>query len=434
MVIHQPSEIIDYDEVGTEQNVNELNEVNVDDVNKEKGASYVTIHSAGFRDFFLKAPLLRAIGDAGFEHPSVVQFETIPNAISGCDVLCQAKSGMGKTAVFVISILQTLDIEQNENVKDQERLKCLVLSHTRELAFQIKNEFDRFSKHMDNVQVNVVYGGVDRKKDIKMLAQDCPHILVGTPGRLMDLVQGNHLKVNNLTHFVMDECDKLLQKIDMRSDVQKIFLKTPRQKQTMMFTATLDQDMRKICRQFMNKPIEVSVDDESKLTLDGLLQYYVKLSENDKNRKLSDILDDLEFNQVIIFVKSTQRVKILNELLNECNFPSICIHSRMSQTERIEKYQAFKNYESRILVATDLFGRGIDIERVNIVINYDLPHDADSYLHRVGRAGRFGTKGLAISFIANPEDEEVLSKVQARFEVKIPTLPDDIPSHTYITS
>ena len=170
------------------------------------------------------------------------------------------------------------------------------------------------------------------------------------------------------------------------------------------------------------------------MTLHGLQQHYVKLAENEKNRKLIDLLDVLEFNQVCIFVKSVSRANELNKLLVECNFPSICIHSGMSQEERIARYKSFKEFNKRIMVATDIFGRGIDIERVNIVFNYDMPDSADSYLHRVGRAGRFGTKGLAITFVATPEDSTVLNQVQERFEVNITALPDKIEISSYMNA
>jgi ATP-dependent RNA helicase UAP56/SUB2 len=177
--------------------------------------------------------------------------------------------------------------------------------------------------------------------------------------------------------------------------------------------------------------MEVFIDDESRLTLHGLAQYYVKLAESEKNRKLSELLDSLEFNQIIIFVSNVRRAIELNKLLVECAFPSLCIHSKMKQEERIDIYSQFKKYKSRILVSTDLFGRGVDIERVNIVINYDMPKSSDDYLHRVNRAGRFGTKGLAVSFVASEDDTKVLESVQARFEVKINTMPEKIDSSTY---
>merc|ERR1712046_195923 len=252
---------------------------------------------------------------------------------------------------------------------------------------------------------------------------DCPHVIIGTPGRLLGLCREKDLKLDKLQQFVLDECDKCLDKLDMRKDVQQIFVATPKKKQVMMFTATMTSETRELCKKFMQDPHEITVD-ESKLTLHGLLQYFVKLTEKEKNRKLNDLLDALEFNQVVIFVKSVQRAIALDKLLVECSFPSIAIHSNLDQKERIVRYKQFKEFQKRIMVSTDLFGRGIDIERVNIVINYDMPEDSDSYLHRVGRAGRFGTKGLAITFITSEEDSNVLNQVQERFEVKVGELPD----------
>merc|ERR1711972_113725 len=171
---------------------------------------------------------------------------------------------------------------------------------------------------------------------------------------------------------------------------------------------------------------------ESKLTLHGLQQHYVKLKDNEKNRMLFELMDKLEFNQVVIFVKSVQRCMALTQLLVEQNFPVIAIHRGMNQEERLNKYQQFKDFQKRILVATNLFGRGMDIERVNIVFNYDMPEDSDTYLHRVARAGRFGTKGLAITFVSSDEDAAVLNQVQERFEVEITELPEEIDISTYI--
>merc|ERR1711934_894190 len=216
-------------------------------------------------------------------------------------------------------------------------------------------------------------------------------------------------------------------------DVQQIFMETPKKKQVMMFTATLSKETRELCKKFMQDPHEISVD-ESKLTLHGLLQYFVKLTEKEKNRKLNDLLDSLEFNQVVIFVKSVQRATALDKLLVECSFPSLSIHSGLSQEDRIARYKQFKEFQKRIMVCTDLFGRGIDIERVNIVINYDMSDDGDTYLHRVGRAGRFGTKGLALTFVATDEDAEVLKKVQERFEVNVGEMPSQIDTTSYLNA
>ncbi|WPG97976.1 atp-dependent rna helicase sub2 [Acrodontium crateriforme] len=405
------------------------------DTNAAAGkGSYVGIYSTSFKDMLLIPQLNKAITDCGFEHPSEVQHMCIPQAIVGTDVVCQAKSGMGKTAVFVISSLQRIDPVAGE-------CQVLVMCHTRELAFQIKNEYARFTKYMPEVKTAVFFGGTDIKENEKLLAnkETYPNVIVATPGRLNALVREKKLRLGSVKFFILDECDKMLDQIDMRRDVQEIFRQTPTEKQVMMFSATLSQAIRPICKKFMRNPMEVYVDDENELTLHGLQQFHVKLSESEKNRRLNDILDDLTYNQVIVFVKSTRRATELDRLLKECNFPSTAVHSGISQEERIKRYQAFKAFEHRICVSTDVFGRGIDIERINVAINYDMPdspanpgssekeailQSADTYLHRVGRAGRFGTKGAAISFISSERDEEVLKQIESRFNATIPEYPE----------
>merc|ERR1719238_2000377 len=414
-------ELPDFDEDQTEAK----EEPKDDEKDGKKGGAGV-MTASGFRDFLLKPELLRATVDCGFEHPSEVQHACIPQAILGSDILCQAKSGMGKTAVFVLACLQQIDASEKV-------VKVLVVCHTRELAYQIKHEFERFAKFFDKVKTAVVYGGMPIANDKEMLKDDCPHVLIGTPGRVKALCNDKDLKLDKLQQFVLDECDKCLDKLDMRKDVQQIFMATPKKKQVMMFSATMTSETRELCKKFMQDPHEISVD-ESKLTLHGLLQYYVKLSEKEKNRKLNDLLDALEFNQVVIFVKSVQRAIALDKLLVECSFPSLAIHSALDQEDRIARYKQFKDFQKRIMVSTDLFGRGIDIERVNIVINYDMPDDSDSFLHRVGRTGRFGTKGLALTFVSTDEDTEVLKRVQERFEVNIGEMPSQIDTTSYLNA
>ncbi|KAL3198434.1 hypothetical protein MRX96_014256 [Rhipicephalus microplus] len=347
------NDLLDYeDEDDQDQAVGE----SIPDVKKPTGG-YVSIHSSGFRDFLLKPELLRAIVDCGFEHPS------------------------------------------------EGQVSVLVMCHTRELAFQISKEYERFSKYLPSVRVGVFFGGMNITNDEKL---------------------------KYIKHFVLDECDKMLEQLDMRRDVQEIFRNTPHEKQVMMFSATLSKDIRPVCLKFMQDPMEVYVDDEAKLTLHGLQQYYVKLKDNEKNRKLFELLDLLEFNQVVIFVKTVQRCMALAQLLVEQNFPAIAIHRAMTQEERLSRYQQFKDFQKRILVATNLFGRGMDIERVNIVFNYDMPEDSDTYLHRVARAGRFGTKGLAVTFVSDEQDAKTLNEVQDRFDVNISELPDEIDISSYI--
>ncbi|KAI1043051.1 hypothetical protein LB505_007898 [Fusarium chuoi] len=458
--------------------------------NVDKKGSYVGIHSTGFRDFLLKAELIRAIGDCGFEHPSeafvhlasknkwplffaivvfvivgavkagserwsisgrtkttgerrgspqnhnivvtiiTLQQTCIPQALLGGDIICQAKSGLGKTAVFVLATLQQVEPVNGE-------VSVVVMCHTRELAYQIRDEYNRFSKYMPDIKTGVFYGGTPIKTDIETLKNKdtCPHIIVGTPGRLKALVRDKALRLGSVRIFVLDECDKMLDQPDMRTDVQDVFRATPPQKQVMMFSATLSEEVKPICRKFMQNPTEHYVDEDTKLTLHGLQQFYIKLEEKEKNRKLNELLDELQFNQVIIFVRSTVRATELDKLLRECNFPSIAVHSGVSQEERIRRYKEFKEFKKRICVATDVFGRGIDIERINLAINYDLSNDASSYLHRVGRAGRFGTKGLAISFVSTDQDQEVLKEIEKRFEVALPEFPKEgVDASTYMAS
>lgn len=205
-------------------------------------------------------------------------------------------------------------------------------------------------------------------------------------------------------------------------------------RQVMMFSATMSAKTKDICRMYMKNPKEIFIDQEKNLTLFGLKQFYVRLEEDQKIKKLIQLLDDLDFNQVIIFVKTQEYAKKLNEIIRDTGFPSAACYSSMTIEDRLRIYKEFKEYKYRILVSTDLFGRGIDIEKINVVINYNMPTESDQYLHRVGRAGRFGTKGLAISFISTPDDQKVLDDVQARFEVKVADLPTTIEKSWYMNN
>merc|ERR1711933_539346 len=298
--------------------------------------------------------------------------------------------------------------------------------------------------------IDYYLGGEPVDLQIKKMQINPPNIVVGAPGRILLLAEVGQLKLNKVEFFVLDECDKVLQNVDMRTQVQGIFKRTPHDKQVMMFSATLSDDIRPVCRKFTKNPMEIYVHDQTKLTLNGLLQHYVNLpEEKQKNRKLFDLLDDIDFNQVIIFVRSQDRAEALARILHAGQFPTAFIHGRMKQDDRIQKFEEFKNYGKRILVSTDLMGRGVDINNINVVLNYDLPpldkHDennesdtnaaydkaVDQYLHRVGRAGRFGTKGLAITFVSSPEDATLLNKVQERFSVDIKELPKNLDSSMY---
>lgn len=435
--------LLDYVEEADEPEITET------EAPAKKDRGYVDVHSSGFRDFLLKPELMKAVADCGFEHPSPVQHECIPQAILGDDLICQAKSGTGKTAVFVIATLQQIETAP----ADDAGVLVLVMCHTRELAFQIQTEYKRFCKYLPKVRSHVFFGGIPIKQDKAILSgDDKPHIVIGTPGRIHQLTVENALKLGNVKHFVLDECDHLLDNTDMRAHVQQTYMKTPRTgRQVMLLSATFSKESRKVAKMFTHNALEIFIDNEEKLKLEGLQQYYCQREEAQKNSKLLELLDSLEFNQVIVFVKSTERCRALTKLLVDQNFPAIEIHGGMKQPERIQKFTEFKDFKHRILVSTDVLARGIDIERVNIVFNYDLPeirgartatatdeekskHGTDMYLHRVARAGRFGTKGLSVTFVATAEDADILQAVQERYEYEIKQLSDGdtIDQSTYM--
>jgi len=351
----------------------------------------------------------------------------LPHSLTGCDILCQGKAGMGKTAIFIFTIINRI---LKKEIKGE--LSCLILCHTRELAYQISKEFARFSKGLE-IKTCLLIGGDNEKNQAKELKEKpIPNIIIGTPGRILSLTKKNVLNLNNIQAFVIDECDKMLNALDMRADVQKIFKKTPCDKQVMMFSATLPEETKVVCKKFMRKPVEVIVNEEGKEHLEKLQQFYVKLEEKEKNGKLFDILDNVQFNQVIIFVNSIVRCETLNDMLTKNNFPSIAIHADLPQEERIKLFDLFKEFKKRVMVATELYGRGVDFLKVNTVINYDMSNTAEAYIHRVGRAGRFGTKGITITFLASEEDQKIFDELTKNYpNIKATVLPDQIDKNIY---
>jgi len=405
--------------------------------------------SATFADFCLKPQITKAITAAGFEQPSKIQEEAIPEAHAGNDIIAQAKSGMGKTAVFVLVTLDRYDPTENPG-----QVYCVVVEPTKELVQQVVLEYKRFSPFMDGgISVMSITGGESIKEQSEKLKSSPPAIIVATPGRLSDLVDKGAIDLSKIKFFVIDEVDKVLEKADMRQNVQQIFFKTPKNKQTLCLSATLAPDMLKIVKKFVKASHKEILLESDKLTLVGLKQYKCELTEKEKNRKLVDILDFLDFNQVVVFVSTKDRARALTVLLNESKFPCIELSGRLSTHDRTEAYNKFKTNQVKILVTTDVCARGVDVAKVNIVINYDFPssHEdkdpsasaaatpqdpvsiaADTYLHRVGRAGRFGNRGLAVSFLSSELDRKVFDCVQARFKTKIEELPEEIDTSSYM--
>ncbi|KAK8793471.1 hypothetical protein WA158_004830 [Blastocystis sp. Blastoise] len=382
-----------------------------------KPDTYVGVDSTAFKDFMLKDEINKAIAECGFEHPSEIQQQCLAPCLAGSDILCQAKSGMGKTAIFVLSTLNTI-------VPVEGEISTLVFCNSHEMAFQISKEYERFAKYLPSIRIASVFGGLPVKHDIALLKKK-PTIVVGTPGRIEELVREKHLDVSHIKHFILDECDVMLTNMKTRQSVQNVFIKCPRDKQVFLCSATIPADIRPVCLKFLKNPLVIEPADD-KLVLHGLSQYVCNLTEKEKIRKLTSILDTNDFNQVVIYVNSNDRARVLNKVLAASYFPSLCIVSKMSQQERFKKFKAYKNNKKPILITTDLFGRGIDIEKINCVINFDFPASSDAYLHRVGRAGRFGTKGYSISFIASEDDKKVLTEIQNRFLTNLDEMPAQI--------
>jgi len=390
--------------------------------------------NATFKDFFLAPQLARAIDDAGFEKPSEIQEECIPQAVQSSDILCQAKAGMGKTAIFIIAILNQLDLSVP---LEKGKVLAVVVAHTRELAFQIESEFKRFGKYMDGLKISLAVGRHKIEEGTFTTVEQTPHILVGTPGRLLALARDEVVDLSGVEYFVVDECDKVLSgegDKKMLVDVQEIFLKTPKTKQTMFLTATLPEELKAFCRRFLRNPVEVLIDDVKKLTLHGLTQYSIRLQTVDeKITRLKELLSDLHYTQAVVFCGTVNKAKFVHQALVDAGLNAAAVHAQMKQSERFGAFDELKDHKKNILVTTKVMSRGIDLDKVNLVINFDTPTCTDEFLHRVGRAGRFNTKGLAITFVTK-EDEEVVAEITDRFGIQLPDAPgtEDIDQSLYV--
>ncbi|KAI8142518.1 ATP-dependent RNA helicase Uap56 [Fennellomyces sp. T-0311] len=369
---------------------------------------------AEFRDFSFRHELMRSIKSVGIEFPSEVQSECIPLALSGRDLMCHAIAGTGKTVLFVIVTLQ--QIEPIDGV-----VSVVVLCHSPELAYQIKNEYERFGQYMPNVRTAAFFDGTSIMDDIEKLDSiyTFPHIVVATPKRLAEMLEEGELNLMGAKSIVLDSIDEMLTYIDVREDVQDIFFAAPHQKQVMMFSATLPPGIRGVYRRFLHyQSNEIWIDNEN--VISPKLQHHVIRAEEDrKNKALNDILGSVEFNQTCIYVKSVPRAIELNRILLLCQYPSSCIHENLSHEECIRRYSAFKDFEKRIMVATETANGNVDMNGVNLIVNYDAPLSAKSYFDRVSRAGRFGREGYVFSFVTCDQEQRVLNAARTSFEIEI---------------
>jgi len=371
-----------------------------------------------FEDYFLKRELLMGIFEKGFEKPSPIQEEAIPIALAGRNLLARAKNGTGKTAAFVIPCLEKLDITKSYPQQ-------LILLPTRELALQTSSIIKEIGKHM-NVQVMVTTGGTTLKDDIMRL-YNTVHIIVATPGRIMDLGEKKVADLSKVNTVVMDEADKLLSP-EFEPLCEAIINMCHPDRQIMLFSATFPVTVKSFKDRNIKKPYEINLMDE--LTLKGITQYYAFVDEKQKVHCLNTLFSKLEINQSMIFCNSVNRVELLAKKVTQLGYSCFYIHAKMLQAHRNRVFHDFRNGATRHLVSSDLFTRGIDVQSVNVVINFDFPKNAETYLHRIGRSGRFGHRGLAINLITY-EDRHNLFRIEKELGTEIVPIPACIARELY---
>ncbi|KAI9680782.1 MAG: DExD/H-box ATP-dependent RNA helicase dhh1 [Caeruleum heppii] len=385
--------------------------VQTEDVTATKGLD--------FEDFFLKRELMMGIFEAGFEKPSPIQEEAIPVALTKRDILARAKNGTGKTAAFVIPCLEQINPKSTKT-------QAMILVPTRELALQTSQVCKTLGKHL-GINVMVTTGGTGLKDDIIRL-NDAVHVIVGTPGRILDLAGKGVADLSECPVFVMDEADKLLSP-EFTPIIEQLLQFLPKDRQVMLFSATFPLIVKSFKDKNMNSPYEINLMDE--LTLRGVTQYYAFVEEKQKVHCLNTLFSKLQINQSIIFCNSTNRVELLAKKITELGYSCFYSHAKMVQQSRNRVFHDFRNGVCRNLVCSDLLTRGIDIQAVNVVINFDFPKNAETYLHRIGRSGRFGHLGLAINLI-NWEDRFNLYKIEQELGTEIQPIPQAIDKKLYV--
>jgi ATP-dependent RNA helicase DDX6/DHH1 len=372
-----------------------------------------------FEELYLKRELLMGIFEAGFEKPSPIQEESIPIALTGRDILARAKNGTGKTAAFVIPALEKIQPRK-------PKIQALLLVPTRELALQTSQVCKTLGKHL-NIEVMVTTGGTTLKDDIMRLSQPV-HVLVGTPGRILDLASKGVADFSECPTFVMDEADKLLSP-EFAPVIERLIEYFPKDRQIMLYSATFPIIVKSFKEKYMVRPYEINLMDE--LTLRGVTQYYAFVEERQKVHCLNTLFSKLQINQSIIFCNSTNRVELLAKKITELGYSCFYSHAKMPQQNRNRVFHDFRQGSSRNLVCSDLLTRGIDIQAVNVVINFDFPKNAETYLHRIGRSGRFGHLGLAINLITY-EDRFNLYKIEQELGTEIQPIPPVIDKRLYV--
>jgi translation initiation factor 4A len=365
----------------------------------------------------LKDDLLRGIYRYGFEKPTPIQSTSILPIIEKKDVIAQARSGTGKTGSFTIGALQRIDVSKNTT-------QVLMLAPTHELVKQISVVVSNIGNAMNGLLVKTLVGGTSVMEDSIELRNNPPHIIVGTPGRVYDMIRRKNINMNSIELFILDEADEMLSK-GFKEQIYDIFKNFNNDVQVAIFSATMPEDVLTLTNKFMRDPVKIILKPEE-LTLECIQQYFVALpGDNDKFETLKDLFAFLQISQCIIYVNTIKRVNDLYEAMKKEGFPVCHIHSSMDKTERDKTFQKFRTGSSRVLISSGITARGIDIQQVSVVINFDITRDVDTYLHAIGRSGRYGRKGLAINFVTK-QDLDQMRKIERHYGISIKELPSDI--------
>jgi translation initiation factor 4A len=368
-------------------------------------------------DFDIKHELLRGIYSIGFEKPSPIQQRAIIPMIQGRDIIAQAQSGTGKTGTFSIGTLQIVD-------ETRPLLQAILMAPTHELASQSANVLKNIGSCMKNINVQILVGGTSIQEDTENIKTKPPHIIVGTPGRIYDMIKRNVISTRDVKIFVLDEADDMLSS-GFKEQVYNIFQYLPNNTQVALFSATMPIEILELTTKFMRNPVKIVMKNEE-LNLECITQYYVALSsDNAKYDMLKQIFSLLSVTQCIIYVNTVRRVVDLYNAMRSEGFSVCCIHSSMTKGERDASFQNFKKGSSRVLISSNITSRGIDIQQVSVVINFDIPKCVHNYLHRIGRSGRWGRKGTAINFVTK-YDIEYMRKIENHYKINIEELPENI--------
>lgn len=355
----------------------------------------IPIIANGFNNLNLSNNLLKALADMNFINPSAIQKDAIPQVLLGNDIIAKAPTGSGKTAAFAIPIIEKLDL----NLENRS-IQALVLCPTRELTMQVHKEFEKLTKYFENINAVSVYGGQNIEKQITALKKE-PQIIIATPGRLMDHLRRGSIKLNLCSTVVLDEADEMLD-MGFREDIYTILEGTPVNRQTILFSATMAKDILELTKKFQKSPNLVDVTDNL-MNTPNIEQQYFEVVEKDKIELLARLLNLHNVKLALVFCNTKSNVDKTVEILKSKGYLSDAIHGDMNQMQREKVMRGFRSGSVKILVATDVAGRGIDVKNIEAVFNYDLPRDDEDYIHRIGRTGRAGTSGIAFTFVSKKQ-------------------------------